>query len=116
MRLVGGAMARMRSRPPTLAAVVDHEEDALRVYRRALGAFIDVLVSDLSAEQVTTLAETTRSHGGVLVCGDNGGVTFELTVEFGAVLNAAETAAAEAKARAKPDSREFKRERKGHNS
>lgn len=103
-------MPRQRTKQPVLAALVDHEADADRVYRRALAAFIDVLVADLSAEQAMTLANTARSHTGVLVF-TKGGLGVDVRVEFGDALTEAEATAAEERARAKPNAREFKRER-----
>ena len=107
-------MPRQRgSKPPlVLEAIVDHEADAERVYQRALGAFVDVLMADLSAEQAMAVASTVRAHGGVLAF-TRGGLAFEVTVEFSEVLSDEETAAAERRAKEQIDAREFKRERKG---
>lgn len=108
-------MPRERVRPPVFAELVDHEVDAERVYRRALAAFVDVLVADLSAEQAMAVAGTARAHGGVLAF-TNGGLSFEVTVAFSEVLTDEQVAVEEERARAKLDAREFRRERKGHSS
>lgn len=91
-----------RTRQPEFAALVDHEADANRVYRRALEAFVDVLMADLSAEQAMAVANTVRSHGGVLAF-SSGGLEFEVTVEFSEVLTDEEVAEAEERAKAKVD-------------